>query len=350
MTICKMRVKPFDVMIIKNCEHDVSRFCHPFGWRMTSQMKERVTHNWPRNQQQKKNRHTEKQSAKRSFKLLLSVLNFQNYQQPSILNIIKFSCYCWYCDIKWNWISKANMLFTRKKKQSSRMLLSQLDDFDQDMIIGNAASERQENVVVNKGTNDQDFTISTSSNNTAVNESTVNVRTLERCFNERIDREMNHIIDTVEDRIQNAILTAIDNIVAPKIELAIRSVNVSSGRDVTSVVTNSERGEHVGIIASFKNASGNNNTLGVSNVNDETRHIIPDEVSGLTVPETHSDRQIHTHHTNLSNTLHVCSLQWTNDSDCNTHSLLVMRKIMKREIFRLLNWRCFFRKIVFDGK
>ena len=107
---------------------------------------------------------------------------------------------------------------------------------------------------------------------------------------------MSNTLDTVEDRIQNAILTAIDNIVAPKIELAIRSVNASSGRDVTSVVANSERGEHVGINASFENASGNNNTPGVSNVNDETRHNIPDEVSELSVSETHFDRQAHTHH------------------------------------------------------
>ena len=46
--------------------------------------------------------------------------------------------------------------------------------------------------------------------------------------------------------------------------------------DVTSVSANSERWEHVGINASFENASGNNNTLGVSNVNDETRHSIPE--------------------------------------------------------------------------
>ena len=65
-------------------------------------------------------------------------------------------------------------------------------------------------------------TVGTSSINSATNENVVNVETLERCFNERIDREMNNIVDTVEDRIQNAILTAIDNIVAPKIELAVR--------------------------------------------------------------------------------------------------------------------------------
>ena len=81
--------------------------------------------------------------------------------------------------------------------------------------------------------------------------------------------------------------------------MAIRSVNASSGRDVTSVVANSERGQHVGINATFENASGNNTALGVSNVNDETRHIIPDKVSELSVPETHFDRQAHTHHTYL---------------------------------------------------
>ena len=107
---------------------------------------------------------------------------------------------------------------------------------------------------------------------------------------------MSNIVDTVEDRIQNAILTAIDNIVANKIDIAIISINASSGRDVTSVTANSERGEHVGINASFENASGNNNILHVSNVNDEIRHNIPYEVSELSVPETHFDRQTHTHH------------------------------------------------------
>ena len=114
------------------------------------------------------------------------------------------------------------MVSTREKKQSNRRLLSQLDDFDQDMIIGNAVSERQENIVVNEDTNDRDFTVDTSSNKSVVNGNAKNVKTLERCFNERIDRERSNIVDTVQDGIQNAILTAIDNIVAPKIELAIR--------------------------------------------------------------------------------------------------------------------------------
>ncbi len=188
------------------------------------------------------------------------------------------------------------MVSTRKKRQSNKRLLSQLDDFEQDVFIGNAASKRQENVAVNEGTNDQEFTVGTSYDSSTVNGNAMSVKTLERCFNERIDREMNNIVDTVEDRIQNAILTAIDNIIVPKIELAIGSVNASWGRDVTSVTANSERGERVGINASFENASENNNTLRVPNVSDETRLNIPDEVSELSVPETRFDRQPHTHH------------------------------------------------------
>ena len=188
------------------------------------------------------------------------------------------------------------MVCTRKKRQPNRRLLSQLDDFDQDMNIGNAASERQENTVVNGSNDGRDFTINTSNNDSVVNGNAMSVKTLERCFNERIHRGMSNIVDTVEDRIQNAILTAIENIVAPKIELAIRSINASSGRDATSVSANSERRERVGINASFENASKNNDTLDASNVNDETRHNNPDEVSELSVPETHFDRQAHIHH------------------------------------------------------
>ena len=188
------------------------------------------------------------------------------------------------------------MVSTRKKTQSSKRLLSQLDDFDRDVIIGNTANKRQGSVEVNEGTNDQDFTVGTSNVSSIVNENALNIKTLERCFNERIDREMGNIVDTVEDRIQNAILTAIDNIVTPKIELAIRSINASSGRNVTSASGNSERREYEGINASFENASANNRTLGMANTNDETRQDFHDGVSELPVLEAQFDRQLPTHH------------------------------------------------------
>ena len=76
------------------------------------------------------------------------------------------------------------MVSTREKRQSNKRLLSQLDDFDQDVIIGNTASERQENLVVIEGINDQDFTVGTSNVSSIINENVLNVKTLERCFNE----------------------------------------------------------------------------------------------------------------------------------------------------------------------
>ena len=107
---------------------------------------------------------------------------------------------------------------------------------------------------------------------------------------------MHNIVDTVEDKIQNAILTAIDNVITPKIEIPIRSINAASGRNKTSVMASSELGKHIGITAPSDNVSERNNTLHVFNTNDETRNNIPDEVSELTVPGTHLDRQPHTHH------------------------------------------------------
>ena len=121
---------------------------------------------------------------------------------------------------------KANLVSTCKKRQSCRRLLNQLDDFDRDIIIGNAASDKQENVVVNEGTVDEKLTVNIAGSNLLSNENLVNVKALERCFNEKIDKEMGNIIDTVKDRIQNAILNAIASIITPKIKLAVRSINV----------------------------------------------------------------------------------------------------------------------------
>ena len=131
-------------------------------------------------------------------------------------------------------------------------------------------SDRQENVVVNEDTVDQEFTADATTSRSTTKESLVDVKTLKRCFIEKIDRGMGIIVDTVEDRIQNTILTAIDSISTPKIESTIRSINASSGRDATSVTANSERGERVGLTASFELVSERIYTLHVLNTDDET--------------------------------------------------------------------------------
>ena len=91
-------------------------------------------------------------------------------------------------------------------------------------------------------------------------------------------------------------MTAIDSNTTPKIELAYRSINASSGRNATSDMANSIRGEHIGMTAPFENVSERKSTLHVFNTNDETRNNFPDEVSELSVPGTYVDRQPLTHH------------------------------------------------------
>ena len=51
-----------------------------------------------------------------------------------------------------------------------------------------------------------------------------------------------------------------------------------------------------GLMLLLKTHLKTNNILQVSNVNDDTRHNLSDEVSELSVPETRFDRQTHSHH------------------------------------------------------
>ena len=193
------------------------------------------------------------------------------------------------------------MVSTRKKGQSNRRLLSQLDDFEQDIINGNAKSDRPEKTTVNEGTADQEFTVANYDSNPAVNGNVVYVKTLERCFNEKIDREVGNIVDTVEDKIQNTILAAIDSEITLEIDLVIRSKNEPFGQDTTGVMASWDLGEHIGITAPSENVSQRNNTLHVLNTKNETRKKTPDEVSEVLVPDTQFGRQPHAHNTDSEN-------------------------------------------------
>ena len=93
------------------------------------------------------------------------------------------------------------MVSTRKIRQSNRTLLNQFDDFGQNIIICSNASERREKITVDEGTSDRDFTVGTSGKNLVTNENTVSVKTLESCFDERIEGKMSNVVETVEDRI-----------------------------------------------------------------------------------------------------------------------------------------------------
>ena len=72
---------------------------------------------------------------------------------------------------------------------------------------------------------------------------------------------MGNVVERTEEKIQNPTLTAIDNFVTPKSELAVKLVNASSKRATASLTTHSERKWHIGVIVSFGNLSHRINTL-----------------------------------------------------------------------------------------
>ena len=80
----------------------------------------------------------------------------------------------------------------------------------------NTITDRQENATFNESTSDQKFTVKYSVSNSAANENLVIVMTLERCSKERVEKEKGNNVDTVEDKIQNANLTALDRIFTPE--------------------------------------------------------------------------------------------------------------------------------------
>ena len=57
-------------------------------------------------------------------------------------------------------------------------------------------SDRHDFATVNEGIVDQEFTVSNSDSILAVNETLVNVKTLVKCFKEKIDRELGNFVDS----------------------------------------------------------------------------------------------------------------------------------------------------------
>ena len=108
------------------------------------------------------------------------------------------------------------------------------------------------------------------------------------------------VMTPVDIRLQDAVLTAIENLAIPRVKLAMKSVNASfrqSRRGMDSVVLDLNQRHFSGNIEGLqKTASSRMNSI------RELKKICWDfwyyyRIGGdLLVKERHSDRQIHTHH------------------------------------------------------
>ena len=74
---------------------------------------------------------------------------------------------------------------------------------------------------------------------TLVISSRVDMQLLERSFPDRLRCEVDSVVSLV--KVLDGILAAMDNSVIPRVELAIKSVNPSSVRDLGSLVVDPDR-------------------------------------------------------------------------------------------------------------
>ena len=69
----------------------------------------------------------------------------------------------------------------------------------------------------------------------------MDIHTLEKNIADKVRREVDEVITLVEIRVQDAVLTAMENLVICRVELAMKSVDASSGRGMDSVVLDPDR-------------------------------------------------------------------------------------------------------------
>ena len=124
------------------------------------------------------------------------------------------------------------------------------------------------------------------------------MHTLEENIVSKVRIEVDGVMTTLETRFQDAVLTAIENLVIPRVEMAMKSINASSGRNQDVNVMERDQRDFSGDIEDLRmTASSRINPYTDLNKIDKTRGNSALEVNDLVVNEKNIDRQTHTHHT-----------------------------------------------------
>ena len=110
------------------------------------------------------------------------------------------------------------MVCTRKLRQQNKKFFSRLDESDADFKIGRSNHEAQAGI----RTNMVDIGISLNNTNCPIqaNSTQVDMHILEENIVSKVQNEVDNVMTTVKTRIQDAVLTAIECLVIPRVELA----------------------------------------------------------------------------------------------------------------------------------
>ena len=133
------------------------------------------------------------------------------------------------------------MVSTRKKKSQHKEQLSQLNEILNDFVIGNSTNA---GAIRNELQNLKPmFVLIISKRVLTVKTVQVKIITSKTILTKKIGRRL---IMTVVNHMHDAILTAMDNVVFLRVEMAVRSITGSSGQRPSSVVQNPDRRDFTG--------------------------------------------------------------------------------------------------------
>ena len=131
------------------------------------------------------------------------------------------------------------MISTRKKKHQNKNLLIQLNETLNDFIIGNSTNaDVAENKYILFPTSDLAHN---SGESTLRENGTSHSQVIEWNVADRIKKEFDETVTASENWNHDSSLTAMDNAVVPRVEMAVRAISGSSGRGRNSKVRNPDR-------------------------------------------------------------------------------------------------------------
>ena len=187
------------------------------------------------------------------------------------------------------------MVSTRKKKQQNKRFFSQLSERDIDFMTGRSNEDEQtesRDDMTCRGTSSNN-----ASNPTQINYPEVDIYTLEENIVSKVRSVLDNVMTSVETRVQDALLTGIENLVIPRVEFDKKSANAPSERSVDGNVLEADQRDFLGKIEGlWMTASSRINSHTDLNRIDETRGNITVEEGDLLVNEKNIDRQAYAHH------------------------------------------------------
>ena len=128
------------------------------------------------------------------------------------------------------------MVSTRKKKNQQKRQLSHLDETLKGSAIGNSV-----NVNVSEKETLEQETTGQPNDFGRLDDSERQNQVIENHIDNQITRAVSSAVMTVGNRTHDAILTAVDNVVIARVEMAVKSITGSTGHRINSEVQNPDR-------------------------------------------------------------------------------------------------------------